>query len=302
MPDIIIIGGGPAGLAAGLYTARAGLSVLLLEAGFAGGQAATTNQIENYPGFAQGIGGPELAMEMEKQAVGAGLSLRYSRVEAIELQGQVKRVLTEGQWLEAPAVILCMGAQPKRTQVPGEEAFSGRGVSWCATCDGAFYRGKKVAVLGGGNTAAEEALYLANLCEQVTLIHRRDSLRAERALAERLAKNPRVRFLWDSTVQAFEGDSRLRTLRVLNVKNQREEQLPVDAAFVAIGKQPDTALVSGQLALDEFGYVLAGEDTRSSLPLVYAAGDLRHKPLRQVVTAVADGAVAAMMAAHDLGR
>lgn len=299
MHDIIIVGGGPAGLTAGLYAARAGADVLLLEAGMPGGQASITVNIENYPGFPEGVGGPDLALAMEKQAVQAGMQIRYERVTALSLKGEVKRIDTEEGILEAKAVILAMGAQSRRLGIPGEDGLSGRGVSWCATCDGALYRGKPVAVIGGGNTAVEEALYLAALCPQVHLIHRRDEFRAERVLGERVKADSRIIIHWNSVVESFEGEKRLEALRLKNVRSEQVQALPVSGAFVAIGKLPDTELVADQLTLDESGYIVAGEDTRTSLRGVYAAGDLRIKPLRQVATAVADGAVAATMALQD---
>ncbi|HML47675.1 MAG TPA: FAD-dependent oxidoreductase, partial [Clostridia bacterium] len=240
------------------------------------------------------------AMAMEKQAMQAGLNVRYERVTALSLKGEVKRVVTEEEILEAKAVILAMGAQSRRLSVPGEDELSGRGVSWCATCDGALFRGKIVAVIGGGNAAVEEALYLSALCSQVHLIHRRDEFRAERVLGERAKANPNINIHWDSVVEAFEGQNRLENLRLKNVRTGQIQALPASGAFVAIGKLPDTALVADQLPLNETGYVVAGEDTRTGLRGVYAAGDLRVKPLRQVATAVADGAVAATMALQDL--
>lgn len=300
MHDIIIVGGGPAGLTAGLYAARAGADVLLLEAGMPGGQASTTDRIENYPGFPEGVGGPDLAMAMEKQATQFGLHIRYERVTALSLKGEVKRVTTEEETLEAKAVILAMGSQSRRLSVPGEDELSGRGVSWCATCDGALFRGKTVAVIGGGNAAVEEALYLSALCPQVHLIHRRDEFRAEHVLGERAKANSRISIHWDNVVEAFEGENKLEALRLKNVKTGQSQSVTASGAFVAIGKLPDTALVADQLPFNESGYIIAGEDTRTGLRGVYAAGDLRVKPLRQVATAVADGAVAATMALQDL--
>ncbi|MDR1599397.1 MAG: FAD-dependent oxidoreductase [Oscillospiraceae bacterium] len=299
--DVMIVGGGPAGLSAGLYAARAGLEVVLLERMFMGGQAATANHVENYPGFDNGIGGPELTMAMERQAAKAGLVVRSAGVVGLELRGEEKEAELEGGMaVKARAAILAMGARPRKTGVSGEEELRGRGVSWCATCDGFMMKGKNCAVVGGGNTAAEDALYLAGICEHVTVVHRRGEFRADEALARRLREHPKVTIIWDHVVKAFEGEERLRAIEIESVKSQERTRLPVEGVFVAIGEDPDTALVKGQVELNRDGYVVAGEDTRTNLTRVYAAGDLRVKPLRQIVTAVSDGAVAATAAMQDL--
>ncbi|MDR2505234.1 MAG: thioredoxin-disulfide reductase [Oscillospiraceae bacterium] len=302
MRDVVIIGGGPAGLCAGLYAARSGMDAVLIEAKFSGGQVGTTNLVENYPGFEHGIGGPELAMLMEQQAVGAGLSIEFESCTKLELEGDVKRVhLTSGEVVDAYAVILAMGAYPRKLGAKGEEEFRARGVSFCATCDGFIFKGKRVAVIGGGNTAAEDALYLANICESVTLVHRRNSLRAENALVTKLLTNPRITVMWDSVVDSFEGEAKLETMNVRNIKTNETTPVPVEGAFVAVGAVPNSDIVKGILELDESGSIKAGEDTRASITRVYAAGDIRTKPLRQIVTAVADGAVAAAAALQDIG-
>lgn len=295
MYDVVIIGGGPAGLTAGLYAARAGLKAVLLEQMFAGGQASTTDRLENYPGFPGGIGGPELMMRFEQQAQEYGLEIRYDTVEALELAGEVKRARLSSGVVEARAAILCMGASRRTLNVPGEAELTGRGVSYCATCDGALYRDKEVAVVGGGDTAMEDALYLARLCRQVTLIHRRGELRASGSRADALRRETNVNILYHSQVERIEkAENGIR----LHLNQGRE--LLVSALFVAIGTQPETALLEGMGLTDEAGYVRAAEDTRTALPRVYAAGDLRKKPLRQVITAAADGAVAAFSALGDL--
>ncbi|GHU68413.1 thioredoxin reductase [Clostridia bacterium] len=299
--DVVIVGGGPAGLTAGLYAARAGLSTLLLEKMFTGGQAATANHVENYPGFDGGIGGPELTMAMERQAAKAGMVTRNAGVSKLELKGDEKLItLEDGTVITAQAVILAMGARPRKTGVDGEEELRGRGVSWCATCDGFMMRGKNAVVIGGGNTAAEDALYLAGICEHVTIVHRRAELRADKALARRLLDHPKVSILWDHVVRAFEGEDKLRSIEIENVSNHERTSLPADGVFVAIGEDPDTGLVKDEVKVNREGYVIAGEDTRTNLARVYAAGDLRAKPLRQIVTAAADGAVAATVAMQDL--
>ncbi len=290
MYDILIIGGGPAGLTAGLYAARAGLSVALVEQAFAGGQASTTDMLENYPGFPGGIGGPELMMRFEEQAQKYGMESKYGTVTEVELDGEVKRAVIDGETVEAKAIILCMGAKRRELGVPGEAMNVGRGVSYCATCDGAFYRGKHVAVIGGGDTAVEDALYLAR-GSRVTLIHRRNELRARGAAVRRLQENENVEFLLETQVTAIErGESGL--VLKLNTGND----LAVDGVFVAVGTQPISDLVRGKVELNEAGYVLAGEDTKTSVPGVFVAGDLRAKALKQVITAASDGAVAAHMA------
>lgn len=293
--DVMIIGGGPAGLTAGLYAARAGLNAILLEQMFVGGQASTTDKLENYPGFPDGIGGPELMMQFEQQATNAGLEIRYEPAESLELTGDIKRAHTAGGVVEAKTAILCMGAGRRMLGVPGEERFTGRGVSYCATCDGALYKGKRVAVVGGGDTAMEDALYLARLCEKVTLIHRRDQLRAVGHRANAVLNNEKIDVLYESRVEAIEAAEGGVKLRL-----NGERELEVSALFVAIGTKPESALAAGQTELDAEGYVKAGEDTKTSLPGVFVAGDLRKKPLRQVVTAASDGAVAANQALEYL--
>ena len=300
MLDVMIIGGGPAGMTAGLYAARMGLKVAVLEKLMVGGQASTTNVIENYPGFHEGVGGPELMMAFQQQAEAAGCEVRYDGVESLDMAGEVKIARTQEGEVRARSCILCMGAQPRRLDAPGEELFRGRGVSYCATCDGAFYRGGVTAVVGGGNTAAEDALYLAGLCRKVYLIHRRNELRADAALARRLESAENVEIIWDSVVTGFEGGRALERMGLRNVRTGGESALEVQGAFVAVGQTPQSELVRGQLELDEAGFIVAGEDTATSLPGVFAAGDIRQKPLRQVITAAADGAVAASMAGRYL--
>lgn len=285
MTDVLIVGGGPAGLTAGLYAARAGKEALLLEKLTAGGQMGLTDRVENYPGFSEGVGGPELCMAMEAQAKGAGLRIEYEAAVEIDCAG--RRVRTAAGWREAKRLVLALGARAKRLGVPGEDALIGRGISFCSTCDGALYRGRRVAVIGGGNTAAEEALYLAGIGCDVVMVHRRDTLRAEKALARRVLANERITVLWNSAVVRFEGEERLTGMRMGDGAVE-----PVHAAFVAIGQDPNTALVQGQVAMDAFGFIVAGEDCLTSVSGVYVAGDARTKTLRQVVTAVADGAMA----------
>lgn len=295
MYDVMIIGGGPAGLTAGLYAARAGLKAVLLEQMFVGGQASTTDKLENYPGFPEGVGGPELMMQFEQQAVNMGLEIRYEPAESLELTGEIKRAKTMSGEIEAKTAILCMGAGRSLLGVPGEQELTGRGVSYCATCDGALHRGKRVAVVGGGDTAMEDVLYLARICEKVTLIHRRDQLRAVGRQADAVRNNEKVDILYNSRVEKIEKTESGVTLHL-----NEGRTLDVSAVFVAIGTKPESSLAFGQVEMNSAGFILAGEDTHTSVPGVFAAGDLRKKPLRQVVTAASDGAVAAYEAQNYL--
>ena len=293
--DILIVGGGPAGLTAGIYASRAGMRSIVLESGFAGGQASTTDRIENYPGFPEGVGGMELMMAFEQQysRLGGG-EVRYDGVQSLNLEEKTA-VTAAGEVISARAVILCMGAEPRKLGVPGEAELTGQGVSYCATCDGMFFRGKTVAVVGGGDTAVEDAAYLKRLAT-VKVIHRRDELRAASRAGEALMADPDVEKLLSHTVEKIERQDGLLCLTLKDLKSGQVRTLAVDGLFVAVGTQPRTELVRGQLALDGAGYVVAGEDTRTEIPGVFAAGDLRARPLKQVITAAADGAVAATMA------
>ena len=286
MYDMLIVGAGPAGLTAGLYAARAGKTVVALEKLMTGGQVSLTGSMENYPGFTSGVGGPELAMSMAEQAINAGLQIIYDGALEIDCAG--KRVRTASGWHEAKRLILAVGAQPRRLGVAGEERLIGRGISFCATCDGALYRGKRVVVIGGGNAAVEEALYLAGLGDEVLLVHRRDRLRADQVLVNQLLATPNIAVLWNQEVVEFLGEAKLEGIRLSGGAME-----PVEGAFISIGRIPDTALLAGQVQMDEAGFIIAGEDCCTSVPGVFVAGDARTKPLRQVVTAVADGAVAA---------
>jgi thioredoxin reductase (NADPH) len=288
--DVLIIGGGPAGLTAALYAVRAGLSALVLEGMAAGGQMALTAQIDNYPGFDDGIDGFTLGTKMQKGAKKFGAEFASGRVDGFELDGDIKRVTTKkGEYL-GRTVILAMGAQHKHLGANGEDEFGGRGVSYCATCDGMLYRNKTVAVIGGGNTAAGDALLLSRICQKVYLIHRRDSLRADKIYVSQLEQTANVEILWNTTITQFYGDERLGGVKISTLGKERE--LPLDGAFVSVGMQPQTAALLGNVKLDESGYIIAGEDTKTNLKGVFAVGDIRTKQVRQVVTAAADGAVA----------
>lgn len=290
MYDLIILGAGPAGLTAGIYAARGGLNAVIVESKAVGGQAALTAEIENYPGFAS-VSGYELVSLMQAQCEALGVSFVFDAPVALALEGDVKRVETAySGTLEARAVILAMGALPRTLGIERESELMGGGVSYCATCDGAFFRGKPVAVVGGGNTAVEDALYLEKFASEVYLIHRRDALRADAILADRV-KNSGVHIVWDSVVTALEGDKKLQSVTLKNVKSGDTSSLAVNGLFVAVGQKPATEGLTG-VELDG-GYIVTDSEMRTSLPGVFAAGDVRKKTLRQVVTAAADGAVAA---------
>ena len=295
--DVIIIGGGPAGYTAALYSARAALSTLVLEAYAPGGQMSTTDMIDNYPGFPEGVGGYDLATEMRKQSERFGAESVFKKVLKIDLESQPKKITTEdGTVYEAGAVITATGASPKELGLEREKELRGRGVSYCATCDGAFYRGKTVVVVGGGDTAASDAVLLSKICKKVYLVHRRDSLRASKAYLKPLENAENIEFVWDSTVRNILGDRKVAGVEVRNVKTGSTTVLDCSGLFVAIGEIPNTDLFQGVLVLDGGGYILADESTKTNVPGVFAAGDVRAKVLRQIVTAVSDGAVAAHMA------
>lgn len=290
--DVIIIGGGPGGYSAALYCARAGLDTLVLEMLSAGGQMATTTQIDNYPGFDQGVDGFDLGQKMQAGAARFGAKTAFDQVVRVDLNAAVRKIETASGVYFARAVILATGASPRMLGVPGEEALRGRGVSYCATCDGMFFKGKTVAVIGGGNTAAASALTLAKLCQKVYLIHRRDQLRADALEQRQLQSVPNIELVLCASVVRFEGGDQLRAVVLQDTRDGHTRELAVSGAFIAAGATPNTQLVAGQIALTEDGYIDADETTCTSLPGVFAVGDVRQKPLRQIVTAAADGAVA----------
>ncbi len=296
MLDLIIVGGGPAGLNAALYAARAGLHAVLFEKMFAGGQMMTTTTLENYIGFPNGISAVDLALNMEEQAKNAGADIRYEEIESVDLAGKVKKVKTAKEEYEAKTVILCTGAEPRMLGVDGEERLRGMGVSYCATCDGAFFKGKDVAVVGGGDTALEDALFLSRYCSKIYLIHRRNSFRGAKVLEDKVRETENIELVLDTVAEKIEGEETVTSVLVRNVKTDACTELAVSGIFVAVGTKPNTELFGEQLTLDG-GYVAAGEDTVTSVPGVYAAGDVRKKPLRQVIAAAADGAVAVYSAA-----
>ena len=294
--DVIVIGGGPGGYTAALYAARANLSVLVLEKFSPGGQMATTDIVENYPGFAEGINGFELGVQMKQGAERFGVKSKLAEVKSVDLNANPKLVHTRKDTFEAKTVILATGAFPRELGLENETNLRGRGVSYCATCDGAFYRGKTVVIVGGGNTAVADAVFLAKICEKVYLVHRRDELRASKTYMEALEKTENIEFIWSSEVVEIEAEQFVTGVKVKSRKDDSIRQVPCDGIFVAIGNIPNTELIQGQVDLDEAGYVLADETTKTNIPGVFAVGDMRQKPLRQIVTAVADGAVASKFA------
>ena len=300
--DLVIVGAGPAGLTAGLYAARAAIDTVLIEREMPGGQAATTEQIENYPGFPGGISGSELSIKMAEQVKEFGCEIVYSDVENIEREENAFRIKHLNGEIIAKSVIVATGAKPILLGIKGEQEFHGRGVSYCATCDGAFFRDKKVAVIGGGNAAVEEAIFLTKFASKVYLIHRRDKLRAAKIAQKKAFDNPKIEFVWNSVLEEIKGNQTVEKVIIKNVKTGESSELSVDGVFVFIGTQANSDLLKGLVDLDERGYVIAGEDTVTKVPGLYVAGDLRKKPMKQVVTAAADGAVAAMQAERYLAE
>ena len=290
--QIIVIGGGPGGYTAALYAARAGLSTLIIEKMAAGGQMTETTQIDNYPGFEEGIDGFTLGMKMQAAAERFGAETLYADVTEVSLRDHPKKILTaEGEFL-ADAVIIATGAGHRHLGIAREEDLVGKGVAYCAACDGMFYRDREVAVIGGGNSAVADALLLSRVAKQVHLIHRRDSLRATKVYHKALAESENIRFHWNSAVTALHGEEALTGIALQDLQTGEEQDLPLEGVFISIGRDPATSLFRGQLALDERGYILAGESTETSLEGVFAVGDVRTKEVRQIVTAAADGAVA----------
>ena len=293
--DIVIIGAGAAGMTAAVYAARGGNSAIVLEQNVHGGQIVNTGEVENYPAILS-ISGVEFAGNLYEQATSHGADIRYEKVTGFDFSGPVKVVETDEGRYECKAVILANGVVKRKLEVPGEEKFQGRGVSYCATCDGGFFRGKRTAVVGGGNTALEDALFLANLCQEVTLIHRRDEFRGDAHNVKAVLARENIRILYDTIPLEVLGDQQVTGLKVQNKKTGEEGELAVDGVFVAVGQIPQNELFRGAVEMDESGFVAAGEDPKTNIPGVFAAGDTRQKLVRQLVTAAADGAVAAVMA------
>lgn len=301
-PDVVIVGAGPSGLTAAIYASRSRLRTVVLERNMAGGQIALTDLVENFPGFPEGISGFDLSQKMKEQAEKFGAEMReiegVAGFRAAPDGGYV--VTTDREEVHARTVILAPGVEPRRSGIPGEAEFIGRGVSWCATCDGALYRGKTVAVIGGGDAAVEEGMFLTKFAEKVYLVHRRDELRAVEIAQERAFANPKMEFVWDSVPRRIAGDQMVEALDVQNVKTQEVRTLPVSGVFFYIGQVPNTAFLQGVVRRDEAGYIVTDDLMRTSLCGVFACGDARSNPLKQIAMAVGDGALAAVQAQRYL--
>ena len=305
MYDIIIVGGGPAGLTASIYALRARKSVLLVEKMVIGGQVTQTDNIENHPGF-ESISGPELSMKMYEQAEKLGLKTVYSDVKSMQLEGDIKKVETFDGVFEAKAVILAMGAVARNLDIDSEREFRGKGVSYCATCDGNFYKNKVVAVVGGGNSSVGEALYLSNIASKVYLIHRREEFRAEKVVMQKVNEiaqtTGKIEIITNSVVKDIEGNGKVESIILTNLAEKTENEIAVDGVFVAIGRKPDTGLLEGVIELDASGYIITDEEMKTNVKGVFAAGDVRKKGLKQIVTACSDGAIAGTEAIEMLNK
>jgi len=294
---VIIVGGGAAGLTAGLYASRGQLKTILLEAMIPGGQAYMTEMIENYPGFPDGIAGRELIERFTRQATKFGLEIQqFTAVDRVEIAGEKKVVHAGEKRFSASALIIATGARWNSLGIPGEEEFIGKGISYCATCDGAFFKDQEVAVIGGGDTALEDALYLSRLARKVYVIHRRDQLRAQKILQQKAAEAPPIEFVWNTVVKEIRGEGVVQTLLLEDLKQATQKELAVSGAFIAVGQRPNTDLCRGLVELDEKGYIVTDQDCATSVAGIFAAGDCRKKGLRQITTAVGDGALAATAA------
>ncbi|MBR3870494.1 MAG: thioredoxin-disulfide reductase [Clostridia bacterium] len=298
--DTLIIGGGPAGYTAALYATRAGLDTLVIEKMSVGGQMALTGDIDNYPGFEEGIDGFTLGMKMQQGAERFGAKTEYAEVNSVDFSDKIKRVDTSAGTFFAKTVVIASGANPRELGLENEANLVGRGVHYCAHCDGRFYKDKTVVVVGGGNSAVADATYLSNLAKKVYLVHRRDTLRATKVYHEQLEKAGNIQFVWNSTVTEILADDRVKGVRIKDVKTGEISEIACDGLFVSIGRQPATEFLHGSVELDENGYIIADETTKTNIDGVYAAGDVRTKELRQVVTAVADGAVAVYFAEQHI--
>ncbi len=299
--QLVIIGGGPAGFAAALYGARADLKPVIFSGMLLYGQASQTDMIENYPGFPEGIQGIELGKLFEQQAARFGALIEYEQVLSLDFQVRPFVINTYSGSVSADAVILAMGADPNKLQVPGEVEFTGRGVSYCGTCDGFFTRNKDIHVIGGGDTALEEALFLTRFARSVTVVHRRDALRAGAILEKRARSNPKISFLWNTVVDEIRGDEKVQSLLVHNVKTNEKSEIPTQAVFIFVGHSPNVSLIKGQIALDKHGYVKIDDKMATNIPGVFAAGEIADPHYRQVITSAGMGAAAAISATQYLG-
>ena len=301
--DLVIIGGGPAALTAGLYAARAMLNVLLVEKAAPGGQVSTTDWIENYPGFPQGLSGADLIQNITQQAKRFDVNIEINEVISIDCSENVKKVRFADRTITAYTIIIATGASPRKLGVPGEDRFYGKGVSFCATCDGPFYRDRVVAAIGGGNTAVQESLFLTKFASKVYLIHRRDELRATKILQERAFANDKIEIVWDSLVTSINGGlTNVENITIKNIKTEAAKELLVDGCFIWVGIHPNTEFLGGWVELDESGFVIVDSNMETSLPGVFAAGDVRNTPLRQIATAVGDAAIAAFSAENYIAN
>ena len=291
--EVIIIGGGPAGLTAGLYTSRSRFNTLLIEIGLLGGQMTTTEVIENYPGFPQGINGDELSRLMEEQAKRFGLEVVSQEVVEVKLEGERKLVKTDESTYLCEALIICTGTEYRKLGIPGEKEFTGKGVSYCATCDGAFFKDSQIVVVGGGDSALTEALFLTKFAKELTIIHRREALRGTKIYQERVLSNPKIKMLWNSVVQRIKGDSIVRSIVIKNVKTGEINEFNTEGVFLFVGVSPRTQFLKNLITFDEAGYIVTDENCETSIKGIFAAGDCRKRLLRQIATAVGDGATAA---------
>jgi thioredoxin reductase (NADPH) len=302
MHDVIIIGSGSAGYTAAIYACRAGRKTLILAGSIPGGQLMITSDVENFPGFPEGVLGPELMEKLRRQAEKFGPEIIYDDVSFVDFSSRPFKVVAGGKSYEGKSVIIATGANAKWLGLPSETKFRGKGVSSCATCDGFFFKGKDVVTVGGGDTAMEEATFLANITNSVTVVHRRDALRASKIMQERATANPKIHFVWDSTVKEITGDDKVTGVQLHNLKSGRDSHVKAEGVFVAIGYEPNTGFMKGKVDLDSQGYVVTRKDTETSIPGVFAAGDVRDHKYRQAVTAAADGCMAAIDADRFLAE
>jgi thioredoxin reductase (NADPH) len=292
--DVVIIGSGPAGYTAGIYASRAKLKTLIISGSLPGGQLMTTSEVENYPGFPNGIFGPELMMNMRQQAERFGTTIVDDEVTKVDFKQRPFTVRSHSELYRAESVLICTGATPRKLGIPTEQQFAGRGVSYCATCDGPFFKGEDIAVVGGGDTAIEEATFLTKFGKSVKIVHRRDSLRASKILQEKAFENPKIKFLWNSVVSDIKGNKKITGLTVKDINSEKEESYSVGGLFVAIGHEPNTSIFRGQLEMDDKGYLILKNQTRTSVEGVFAAGDVHDFRYRQAVTAAGFGCMAAL--------
>lgn len=297
--DVVIIGAGPAGMTAAVYTARSNLSTVMIERGVPGGQMANTEEVENYPGY-ESILGPDLANKMLDHAKKFGTEYAYGDIKEVIDGHPYKTVNAGNKTYKAKAVIVATGSKPRLLGAPGEKEFAGRGVSYCAVCDGAFFNGRELVVIGGGDSAVEEAIYLTKFAKKVTIIHRRDQLRAQKILQDRAFKNEKVHFIWNSSIEEIYGDTRVQGVRIKNKETGEVTDFPTNGAFIYVGNEPLTSAVQNLGITNEAGYILTNENMETKIPGIFAAGDVREKNLRQIVTATGDGSIAAMAAQHYL--